>query len=53
MAMMAVNGGKLVVTLVRSLNKRLANHQACVRGLGLKKIGDTRSFEQVTPAVWV
>ncbi len=51
MAMMAVNGGKLVVTLVRSLNKRLANHQACVRGLGLKKIGDTRSFEQVTPAV--
>ena len=26
------------VTLVRSLNARLANHIACVRGLGLKKM---------------
>ncbi len=43
--------GKLVVTLVRSLNKRLANHKACVHGLGLRKIGDVRSFEQATPAI--
>lgn len=26
------------VTLIRSLCKRLANHKACVRGLGLKKM---------------
>ncbi len=26
------------VTLVRSLNGRLASHQACVRGLGLRRI---------------
>lgn len=26
------------VTLVRSLNGRLARHQACVRGLGLRRV---------------
>jgi large subunit ribosomal protein L30 len=29
------------VTLIRSLCKRLKNHQACVRGLGLKKMHQT------------
>lgn len=29
---------KLKVTLVRSMHGRLANHQACVRGLGLRKM---------------
>ena len=31
----------LKVTLIRSLSKRLKNHQACVRGLGLKKMHQT------------
>ncbi len=31
----------LKVTLIRSLAKRLKNHQACVRGLGLKKMHQT------------
>lgn len=31
----------LKVTLIRSLCKRLKSHQACVRGLGLKKMHQT------------
>ena len=31
----------LKVTLVKSLNKRLENHKACVRGLGLRRIRHT------------
>ena len=27
------------VTLVKSMNGRLANHKACVSGLGLRRIG--------------
>ena len=33
---------KLKITLVKSLQKRLQNHKACVRGLGLRRIGDTK-----------
>ncbi len=29
---------KLKVTLVKSINGRLASHKACVRGLGLRRI---------------
>ncbi len=29
---------KLKVTLVRSVNGRLASHKACVRGLGLRRM---------------
>ena len=29
---------KLKVTLVRSLSGRLKNHQACARGLGIRRI---------------
>ena len=29
------------ITLIRSLAKRLPNHQACVRGLGLKRMHQT------------
>ena len=29
------------VTLVKSLNGRLANHKACVKGLGLRRINHT------------
>ena len=31
----------LKVTLIKSTNGRLANHKACVKGLGLRKIGHT------------
>lgn len=32
---------KIKVTLVKSTNGRLANHKACVRGLGLRRIAHT------------
>lgn len=32
------SGKKVRVTLVRSVNGRLANHRACVRGLGLRRM---------------
>ncbi len=32
---------QIKVTLTRSTNKRLANHKACVAGLGLRRIGHT------------
>jgi len=30
---------KLRVTLVKSINKKLQSHKACISGLGLKRIG--------------
>lgn len=30
---------KIKVTQIRSTNKKLQNHKACVRGLGLRHIG--------------
>ena len=41
---------KLKLRLTKSLNKRLAAHKACVRGLGLRRIGHTVSVED-TPAM--
>ena len=38
------------VTQKRSTNGRLGNHRACVRGLGLRRIGHTVELED-TPAV--
>lgn len=38
------------VTLIKSTNGRLANHKACVKGLGLRRIGHTVELED-TPAV--
>ncbi|HDP88363.1 MAG TPA: 50S ribosomal protein L30 [Thioalkalivibrio sp.] len=35
------NASKVKVTLVRSLNGRLKNHQACARGLGLRRMHHT------------
>ena len=32
---------KLQVTMTKSKNGRLANHQACLRGLGLRRINHT------------
>lgn len=37
------------VTLVKSVHGRLANHQACVRGLGLRRMHQTVEVED-TPA---
>lgn len=41
---------KLKVTLVRSPAGRRRVHQACVRGLGLRRLHDSRVLED-TPAV--
>jgi len=38
------------VSLFKSANGRLKNHKACVRGLGLRRIGHTVEIED-TPAV--
>ncbi|RMD80813.1 MAG: 50S ribosomal protein L30 [Gammaproteobacteria bacterium] len=43
-------GRKLKLTLVRSRHGRLASHQACVRGLGLRKLHQSVVVED-TPAV--
>ena len=32
---------KLKVTLIKSLNRRIQKHKACVAGLGLRRIGHT------------
>ena len=45
---MANKTGK--VTLKKSLNGRLKSHKACVAGLGLRKIRQSRVLED-TPAV--
>ena len=37
------------VTLVRSMNGRLASHKACVRGLGLHRMHETVEVED-TPS---
>jgi len=37
------------VTLVRSMNGRLASHKACVRGLGLRRMHQSVTVED-TPA---
>ena len=36
---MAKKNKQLVVTLKKSISGRLQNHKACVRGLGLRRIG--------------
>lgn len=37
--MMATQGNTLKVTLLKSTAGRLQNHKACVKGLGLRRIG--------------
>ena len=41
---------KIKVTRVKSTNGRLEGHKACVRGLGLRRIGHTVEVED-TPSV--
>lgn len=40
----------LTVRLVKSPHGRLPKHRACIAGLGLRRIGSTRTLED-TPAV--
>lgn len=47
---MTTNKKKLKVTLVKSTNKKLKCHKACVHGLGLRHIGQTIEV-QSTPEV--
>ncbi|MEJ2179831.1 MAG: 50S ribosomal protein L30 [Gammaproteobacteria bacterium] len=41
--------GKVKVTLVRSLNGRIAKHKACAAGLGLRRMHHTVTVQD-TPA---
>lgn len=47
---MAAKSKQVKVTLKRSTNKRLANHKACVAGLGLRRIGHTVTLND-TPEI--
>lgn len=39
------SGGRLRVTLKKSVNGRLRSHRACVRGLGLRRMHHSRVVE--------
>ena len=47
---MGNEAARIRVTLVKSTSGRLKNHQACVAGLGLRRIGHTVEVED-TPSV--
>ena len=47
---MSEANGKVKVTLVKSVIGTLESHRACVRGLGLKRMNQSRVLEN-TPAV--
>jgi large subunit ribosomal protein L30 len=38
---MNTNAKQLKISLVKSISGRLKNHQACVKGLGLRKLNDS------------
>jgi large subunit ribosomal protein L30 len=40
-----MSGNRILVTLVKSPAKRLKTHQACVAGLGLRRIGHSVEVE--------
>ena len=42
---MTTKNNKFKVTLVKSTNKKLKAHKACVLGLGLRRIGHTVEVE--------
>ena len=39
------SGKKIKVTLIKSMSGRLANHRACVRGLGLRRMHHSAMVE--------
>lgn len=45
MASETSNSKTVKVTLVRSVNGRLASHKACVRGLGIRRMHQTVEVE--------
>lgn len=45
-----MNKKKLKITLVKSVSGRLKSHQACIKGLGLKKINQSVEVT-VTPEI--
>ena len=45
-----MSDNKIKVTLFKSTNGRLEKHKACVKGLGLRRIGHTVEVED-TPSV--
>ena len=45
MAIVMAKKAKVKVTLVRSVNGRVAKHKACVAGLGLRRMHHTVSVE--------
>ena len=47
--MAAMDNKRIKVTLVKSVNGRLKSHQACVRGLGLRRMHHTVEVED-TPS---
>lgn len=47
---MTTKSKKLIVTLVKSVNKKLRSHKACVLGLGLRRIGQVVEINN-TPEV--
>lgn len=47
---MAAKKKQIRVTQKRSINKRLANHKACIAGLGLRHIGHTVTLND-TPEI--
>lgn len=42
---------KLKVTLIKSISKKLKSHQACAKGLGLNRIGQTVELKN-TPEIY-
>ena len=43
------SNGQIRVTLVKSTNGRTLRQKACIKGLGLRKIGSTRILEKTAP----
>ena len=50
MAKKKKKNSKLKVTLVKSINRRTKQHKACIRGLGLRRIGHSVLIDD-TPEV--
>ena len=44
------SGNKLKVTLIKSTNRRIEKHKACVSGLGLRRIGHSVTLDD-TPEI--
>lgn len=43
--MMTQKNKQINIILKSSINRRIATHKSCVRGLGLRRIGDSKTIE--------